>query len=183
MSQFQRDKAIAAIGHVVQRTGASMYFVMKMMYLADKLHLERYGRFIAGDEYAALKQGPVPSHAYDLVKCVRGEKAKADGDMVVRDFFAYGQDHSLKLLRTPDLDELSDSDVECLDVVIDTYKSMGQWAVRDMSHDSAWTNAWKPGRGRNSFMMSAESIAIQLEDGEGLKAHLHDSAPGCAELN
>ncbi|MFT4197501.1 MAG: Panacea domain-containing protein [Pseudoxanthomonas sp.] len=179
-AQFQREKAIAAMGHVVQQTQASMYSVMKMMYLADKLHLERYGRFIAGDTYAAMKQGPVPSHAYNLVKCVRGESESCPGDVVAREFFAYGaDDHSLKLLRDPDLDELSESDIRCLDVVIETYKKMGHWAVRDMSHDDAWKAAWKSAR-RKSFPMSVEAIAGQLEGAERLVAHLRDNAPGRA---
>ncbi len=42
-----------------------------MMYFADRLHLERYGRFICGDSYVAMKNGPVPSFTYDILKARR----------------------------------------------------------------------------------------------------------------
>jgi uncharacterized phage-associated protein len=40
------------------------------MYFADRKHLEKYGRFICGDSYVAMKHGPVPSEIYDILKAV-----------------------------------------------------------------------------------------------------------------
>ena len=42
-----------------------------VLLFADKKHLERYGRFITGDTYSAMENGPVPSFAYDVVKCIK----------------------------------------------------------------------------------------------------------------
>jgi uncharacterized phage-associated protein len=179
---FDVHKAIAAIGYLVSQTGASMYPVMKMMYLADKCHLERYGRFIAGDHYAAMQQGPVPSCAYNLVKCVRTGDEYHAGDSVVRDYFAYGERHMLHLLRDPDLDELSPSDLECLDEISQTFNRVGLGRVRDMAHDVAWEHAWAGRGGRDSTRMDIIDIAAQLDNGEALVAHLRDNAPGEAEL-
>ena len=39
----------------------------KLLYFADKEHLVRYGRPIIGDVYYALKLGPLPSQADDLL--------------------------------------------------------------------------------------------------------------------
>ena len=47
------------------------YWVLKAIYLADKEHLQKYGRQMFGDRYIAMKLGPVPSLAYDIVKSVR----------------------------------------------------------------------------------------------------------------
>ncbi|MFB9112110.1 Panacea domain-containing protein [Xanthomonas arboricola pv. corylina] len=181
---FDVQKAIAAIGYLVEQTGESMYPLMKMMYLADKIHLERFGRFIAGDSYVAMARGPVPSHAYNLVKCVRGDiqdKALADG----RQYFEYVHGtHELKLKVQPDYDELSGSDVDCLDEVVGIYKRLGKWAVRDLSHDTAWSKTWerkKGGRVVKAIKMPVHAIAEQYDDAEKVMSHLRDSTPGEAE--
>lgn len=178
-TSFDLNKAIAAIGHLVKQTGASMYPVMKMMYVADKLHLERYGRFIFGETYAAMEQGPVPSHAYNMVKHVRGDARHPEMELAKQHFAYQAQNHEIRLLAEPDLDELSQSDQQCLDEVIHMFHSIGQWSIRDMSHDPAWEAAWK-GRRRlsKSSPLPIEQIAASLDTCEALLQHLRDTAPG-----
>lgn len=179
--KFDVRKAIAAIGYLVAETGASMYTVMKMMYLADKLHLEKYGQFISGDTYAAMKQGPVPSCTYDLIKHVRGEPQSIPGADLASQFLRYGSNHSIVLLQDPQTDELSESDHECLSKVAELHNRFGQWAVRDMSHDDAWRKVWAGvGRGSRSKPIPMLSIAEQLEDAAELVEHIKDSQPGVA---
>lgn len=181
---FEIEKAIAALGFLVQKTGESMYPLLKMMYLADKLHLERFGRFIAGDDYCAMAKGPVPSHAYNIIQTLRGDKSRRPGAEVAAQFFEYGDDFMLHLRREPDLDELSSSDIECLQEIVDIYQRVGKWAIKDMSHDDAWKGAWRASRFsfRKSIPMEVCAIASQFEDGQALKAHLEDSNPGDAEI-
>lgn len=178
---FDVGKAIAAVAYLVEQTGESMYPVMKMMYLADKLHLERHGRFIAGDEYAAMKQGPVPSCTYTMIKHVRGERCSRDGYDVARQYLAYTADHYIKVLEQPDYDELSGSDVRALDDVVTIYKRSNKWAIRDLSHDGAWSRSWSMKLFRRSVPMPLEEIAREFEDSEALLRHLEDSHPGEAQ--
>lgn len=183
---FEVNKAIAAIAFLVQETGATMYSVMKMLYLADKTHLERHGRFITGDRYVAMQQGPVPSRSYNMVKHARGEGARNPEDRIVREFLSCDSGtHVISVLRQPDLDELSESDVECLTEIAGIYNRVGQWAVRDMSHDAAWLQAWKPGRRLRlvrSVDMPLESIASDVDDSGELARFLADRHPGTAEV-
>lgn len=181
---FEAEKAIAALGFLVQKTGESMYPILKMMYLADKLHLERFGRFIAGDDYCAMQKGPVPSHAYNMIKAVRGDGDCHPAGEVAAQHFAYTDDHMLRLLRQPDLDELSGSDIDCLEEVVTIYHRVGKWAIKDMSHDDAWKDAWNRARltFRKSTSIGVRAIANQFDDAEALKAHLEDDSPGEAVL-
>lgn len=175
---FDVHKSIAAIAYLIEKTDASMYPVLKMMYLADKMHLDRYGRFIAGDSYAAMKQGPVPSRTYNMIKHVRGERSPHEEDELAVSYFGYGADHKIWLLKTPKYDELSGSDVECLEEIVTVYKRIGPWAVRNLSHDEAWEAAWKSRFFKKSVPMRAEAIAAQLEDGELLINHMRNRYPG-----
>ena len=45
-SAFDWRKAVSASSYLASKTGESLYFVLKMLYLADKAHLDQYGRFI-----------------------------------------------------------------------------------------------------------------------------------------
>lgn len=185
---FDANKAIAAIALLVQETGASMYSVMKMLYLADKAHLEQHGRFITGDSYVAMKQGPVPSCAYNMIKHARGEEKRREGDEVALQFLSCdATTHVITIKRMPALDELSESDVECLKAVSEAYHRLGKWAVKDMSHDDAWKKAWKPDsafaafRSRRTVPMPIEAIAAEVDESGALLAHLRDQHPGSAE--
>lgn len=180
---FDINKAIAAISYLVEKTGAQMYSLMKMMYLADKVHLERYGRFIAGDNYVAMKQGPVPSRTYNMIKHVGGVQDCGRGFESAKNYLSYdSSSFSVGVKATPDYDELSESDVECLDQIADVYNNMGQWAVRDMSHDNAWKSVWGRIRLSKSIPMGMEVIAAEFDDEEALVEHLRDSTPGEAAI-
>lgn len=180
---FEVDKAIAALAYLVEATSESMYSILKMMYLADKLHLQRYGRFIAGDRYCALKQGPVPSNAYAIFQHVRGDNWKEAFTGADR-FFEYHADHHITLKQRPDFDELSVGEHDCLTAIIRTYQNVGKWAVRDLSHDEAWQTAWgsRSRFFRKSVRIKTEEIAKQFENAEDVLDHLQDAHPGEAEL-
>lgn len=180
-NSFSPEKAIAAVGYLAENTGESMYPLMKMMYLADRLHLWRYGRLIAGDTYSAMKEGPVPSVTYDLLKHVRGEQKNVPGVALAERTFAYGPNHKVSLKMAPDYGELSASDVECLAEVVNLLKKHGSVSIRDMSHDTAWE---KSRAGLSKFLracnMSIEDIAAQSDDGADLLEYLRDPQPGSA---
>jgi Protein of unknown function (DUF4065) len=170
--QFSVGKAVAAISRIVSATGESMYPVLKMLYLADKCHLERYGRFIVGDRYVAMEKGPVPSATYDMLKYVRGDRRFFDGGDLAKEIFDLDrQTHRFTFKAEPSLDALSESDVECLDEIIRLCKTRGAAHIRDASHDKAWQAA-----GRNDDM-AIETIASQFSDGTALIQHLVNRHP------
>jgi uncharacterized phage-associated protein len=60
--QFNRDKALAALAFIAaKRPNLSPFFVSKILFFADKAHVNRFGRPIIGDDYIAMRDGPVPS--------------------------------------------------------------------------------------------------------------------------
>lgn len=186
--EFDVNKAVAAIALLVRETGATMYSVMKMLYLADKAHLEQHGRFITGDHYVAMEQGPVPSRAYNMIKHVRGEEIRNPGDEVAgRYLHCDAQTYAITIKEMPDLDELSDSDVECLNEIAGIYRRVGHWAVRDMAHDRAWKKAWSPIKaqflGRKVVDMPVAVIAADIDQTGTLVDHLKDRHPGLAVKN
>lgn len=182
--QFDPRKAIAAIGFLVQHSGAELYPVMKMLYLADKCHLSKYGRTIVGDDYVAMEKGPVPKHSYDLCKYLRGERRYYDRMPDAKKFIELGQDHQFHLLNEPELDQLSRSDIRCLEEILNKYDSgKDRRKIFDDSHDQAWADAWAAAtaRGQGSVDISILTIAAALPNAVNVIQHLQDPHPGEAE--
>src|SRR5690606_4362468 len=70
--KFNRAAALEAILYLAANSrDATLHRVFKLLYFAEKQHLEKYGRMITGDAYKAMEYGPVPSKSYDLTKMAR----------------------------------------------------------------------------------------------------------------
>jgi uncharacterized phage-associated protein len=168
---FDADKALEAIAYIADQAGTDLYVTLKLIYLADKLHLERYGRFIFGDWYAALEYGPVASHSYDIMKHARGDRpvslAKHARDVLRVD----PTTNAISLLRAPNLDELSQSDIECLDEAVQKYGRLGFGEIKRLTHDEAYNATARNGE------MSLEAIASTTRRAAELIQHLSDPHP------
>jgi uncharacterized phage-associated protein len=168
--EFQPEKSLAAIAYLAHRSGETMYTILKMVYAADKLHLERYGRPITGDLFAAMKEGACPSRIYDSMKVFRGDNNTnylPNGEK----FLAVDPTtFDVTVKDMPSLDALSASDMECLDEVISILKRRGRWTIRDMAHDAAWKKTTP------NATMDFLDIAEATEDGEIVAEHLRARA-------
>lgn len=178
--QFRPEKTVASIGYLVQQTGADLYSVMKMLYLADKAHLGAFGRTITGDSYTAMEKGPLPERAYNLCKYVRGSRATFSPMPDAHEFLQM-DGHKFRLLAEPDLDELSGSDIEALDQAASMHRDGGWKVLFDASHDDAWRQAWDEARtcGVGSIGMDLVDIARSVGD-DDLADFVYDPHPGSA---
>ena len=158
MLEFDFDKeAVKAALHFLQQRipGLTKHQAFKLLYFADVRHLERYGRPITGDQYVAMEYGPVPSKTYDLVK--KGAKGKALPPI------------------EGDLDELSDSDLEILEEIVEQYGKHGFRERTDLSHDAAWKAAReREPASRAPQMPWSEIIRARVDHAEELLRYLTD---------
>ncbi len=161
--RFNQTKAIETILYLAQKVSDSdIYGICKLLYLVDKTSLEKYGRFIFGESYYAMKEGPTPSNVYDLLK--QPAKApiyglKVEGNQVIP-------------LRNPDLDCLSESDIECLDQIIGIYGAVPNWLRARDAHDDAWRESWRKRGRKRSVKIPIESIVELLTDSVDLADYL-----------
>lgn len=167
--EFNREKAIEAIVYIANNLGNSTYFsVGKILYYADKLSLERYGRFICGEVYYAMQDGPVPSHTYDLMRDANKNKENYQDD------FKVIGNRSVVPVRKADSDEFSESDLICLNDAIEELGRLSYNEMRTRCHDAAWHKVWHSRGTRNRGLIPVEGIAEMFEDGEGLVAFLRE---------
>jgi len=76
---FNREKAIQSILYVTNKlTRKDFHKIFKILYFAERKHMQDWGMPIIGDTYIAMDAGPVPSRVYDMLKIVRGDSYMTD---------------------------------------------------------------------------------------------------------
>ena len=135
--QFDPEKATEALLYVAARVrGNDLYTTLKVLYLADKYHLHRYGRFIFGDSHHALPKGPVPQGAYDIIKWVRGDANGFRYEPAEQAMRIAG--NSVLPQRDADTDIFSASDLECLNEAIGEFGRLPFGKLKEITHDAAY---------------------------------------------
>lgn len=169
--KFEPEKALEVILYIAHRANINdLYHVLKILYFADKEHLNNYGRFTCGDSYVAMKLGPVPSYTYDLIKFVRDEEWNYfDSDFVEKlKAVEYGYGDRIIARRDANMDCLSESDVKCLEKSIKENGSLGMNELKAKSHDEAFEVVEE-----NDFM-PVELIAKTLPNADKVLEYLHE---------
>lgn len=168
--EYDMAKAVEVILYIANRIPSPTFMsIFKLMYFADKTSLELFGRLICGDSYVAMENGPVPSASYNLVK------AADDTDNYG---FKVRFKYHIEPLREANLDELSESDIDCLDMTIDSLGKFPAWYLSKISHeDDAWQENWRKAGDRGSVPIAVEDIIDTLENADELLdylEHRHD---------
>lgn len=110
--------------------------LVKLLFLADKYHLVRYGRTITNDDYWAMSYGPVGSTAKDILSLDRDFLSKGEYKYAAEMLKREGE-HTFvsgKKCLPEALEMLSDSDIEILDLVADRFGRMSANALIEYTH-------------------------------------------------
>ena len=70
MLEFDYKKATQVINYLTKKEGGQInkLKLIKLVYLADRYHLRRYGRPMVNDAYFAMPLGPVGSSVKDIAE-------------------------------------------------------------------------------------------------------------------
>ena len=140
---INKEKIINSMLFILNNLGGKSDFhkIFKILYFADQKHLITYGFLITGDFYIAMQNGPVPSKLYDVLKAIRGDSFWSSTlPHSYEDLFEV-ESHYVTAKKEADIDELAESDVECLLESISENQSLNFRQLKDKSHQLAWENA------------------------------------------
>ncbi len=172
--RFDRKTTIEALLYIAQRQEEpTLHSVYKVLYFAEKKHLEEYGRLITGDEYIAMKSGPVPSHAYEWATILRDRDSHGltgPGGELSEAFDVVDRIRFISK-RPPRLDIFSQSEVECLDYALRLCRGKDFDELSDMSHDESWRAA------DSDDSISIEALTLGLRDRDELLEHIRNPHP------
>jgi uncharacterized phage-associated protein len=108
--------------------------LIKLLFLADKYHLIRYGRTITDDEYWAMPFGPVGEAAKDILTQDPDFLDKMVYKEVKASLIKIGN-HTYRLGSPCNTNRLSDTDKEALDFIINNFGKMRERDLINYVHE------------------------------------------------
>jgi uncharacterized phage-associated protein len=146
---YEPRKAAQIIAYLILKSGGQCLNVLKavkLVYLADRESIARYGFPVLDERRCSMPHGPVNSFTYSYIN---GEyDAEGTG---WSEFLRDRENHNIALasenISESDLDELSDADIECVEAVWAKFGSMSQWDLRDWTHDPRNVPEWEDPKG------------------------------------
>jgi hypothetical protein len=167
---FDIDKAVAAAGFVTKRNSGqiSAFFLLKVMYGAEREALLKWHRPITGDSFASMKKGPVLSRTYDLIK---GSVLSSNSDMAKwSKYFSPRDGNDIKLIAAPDLDVLSKRETDALEKSFRFIAALvrRKGLIADALHE-IWPE-WKDpaAYGKGSIPLSLKEVLSEVVDDESV---------------
>ncbi len=138
--------------------------LVKLIYLLDRLSIQRRGVPVVGGVYFSMRNGPVTSELLDLVNA--GELAGESGsrwDELISD----RKDHEIAMRPSvqPEREHLSDSEIALIDEINAEHGGKDQWQLRDWCHERC--GEWTPlqnGRERISIREMAVNVGRNPEE-------------------
>jgi uncharacterized phage-associated protein len=167
--KFSQEKATAAAAFFLKLRGGRMSYLklIKLLYLADRLALERWGFNITTDHYVSMNQGPVVSNIYDLI--TQDEENKSFWSRFISPPLGEWEVE----LRSEELPEnqLSRAEEKLLHEIFGTYGTWNRWKLRDFTHDLP---EWQDPHGSSIPIQISEILKVQGASDEEVNAVLKD---------
>ena len=130
--RFNEKKATQAAAHLLRLRGGRMSYMklIKLLYLADREALLRWGRTISTDRYVSMDRGPVLSRVLDLA--TDGEDPGTPS--IWASSITEPSNYEVELRGDAGDDELSEAEIQLLDQVFAKHGKMSRWELVKFTH-------------------------------------------------
>ena len=127
---YREDKATQAAVLFLKLRGGKMSHLklMKLLYLAEREALLRWGRPITYDSCVSMDHGPVLSQTLNIV---HGE-TQIEG--LWKKSISSPKDNEVEILKDPGKDKLSDAEEHLIEEIFAQYGAKSRWELRDFTH-------------------------------------------------
>ncbi len=135
--RFNEQKVTEAAAHLLHLRGGQMHYIklIKLLYLADREALSRWGIPISHDRYVSMDNGPVLSRTLNLIK---DGGSRTWSEHISAPF----GDYEVRLKTgTITAQKLSAAEEKLLDDIFAEYGHQDRWALVDQTHNlPEWRN-------------------------------------------
>lgn len=130
---FEPQKSTQALNFFSVQQGGQINKMkaLKLVFLADRYHLRKYGRMITNDNYLAMKHGPVPSTTKDIAE------SNDYLDDTIKEYssrYIHPGNRNFRSISDVDTSVFSESDIEALSFAWDSFGKYDQYQLRDITH-------------------------------------------------
>ena len=174
--RFDTAKATEVACLFLEKAGGQLNIMklVKLVYLLDRLSLDRRGMPVVGGAYFSLPNGPITSELLDLINagCLRDNPDRSWEECI-----SDRQDHNVQLKRMPPRERVSDAEVELIEQIWAEHGGKNQWQLAEWCHHNCpeWTRVES-----SRVPITVEGIAEALRKGPEAIKRLQQEA---AELN
>jgi uncharacterized phage-associated protein len=140
-----KNRILETILYIMNHTkGFTQYDIVKTIFLADRAHLNKYGRPVTFDNYVAMTHGPVPSLTYDLLKPSTNFSAYFDEERPWTTVADGNKNTFVNIQRAHKNEVLSKTDIAVLDSALDIIVTLSFGQIKNITHgDPAYIEAWQ----------------------------------------
>ena len=135
LDDFYLQKVKEMILYILDKTGDINYYkLMKILFCSDRNNLLAWAEPITNLKYSAKDHGPVPQSIYKMILRSGSGKEGSLDDIITRpdEFLVHGK-------RKPDMDFISQTDMEAMDPAID-YINTKEWPdIEDELHEKVFS--------------------------------------------
>ena len=166
--QFNEAKATQAAAFLLKLRGGRMHYLklIKLLYLADRAALIRWGIPITTDRYVSMNHGPVLSNVFNLVV---DEKPKPVWSQFISPPVG---DYEIELKRPPETTLLSRAEENLLREIFDEFGSRNRWdLIENVMHKLP---EWRYPDGSSFPIKIREILEAQGEDEVEIRAVLRE---------
>ena len=144
---FNGKRSISAILYIIQQSDGEInhYNLLKIIFEADKYHLNKYGRPVTGDLYRNMDFGTVPVAIYNTVKGNRSPKKYLKEMGMTGIPYNYNRsNYMLSSSVAPNHRFLTKTSIEALDRGIKKYRDLSFEKVKEENHkEKCWRETKK----------------------------------------
>ena len=139
--RFQIGKATETACELLGRAGGQLNIMklVKLIYLLDRLSLDRRSIPVVGGDYLSMRNGPVTSEMLDLINAGR---LCGESDTRWEQCVSDRRDHDIKLEKMPVREHLSVAEMKLLDEIWAQHGGKDQWQLVEWCH--AHCGEWTP---------------------------------------
>lgn len=131
--KFNEAKATQAAARFLELRGAPMSYMklVKLLYLADREALLRWGRPITTDCYVSMDRGPVVSRILDLIT----DEPSPGQETIWSEFVSRPVNYEVQLLKRPSFEELSRAEDALIQEIFERFgRGMNRWQLVEYTH-------------------------------------------------
>ncbi|MGE4293620.1 MAG: Panacea domain-containing protein [Desulfovibrio sp.] len=168
-------KILEAVIYVASKSKAcDFHHILKVLYYADKYHLQKYARPVVGDSYIKMTYGPVGSIAYDVLKSNKFLSADIlEAISTSLTTSREGDNPTAKPKREIDISYFSKSDIKCLDAAIKDCEDKSFHELCNSTHkEKAWCEATLNGQMKYELIIDED-----ITNREKLLQYIEETSP------
>jgi uncharacterized phage-associated protein len=138
---FNERKAVQVAARLITHSGGEMNYMalMKLLYLADREALLKFGRPITGDRIVAMKNGLVLSRIFDLISQTKQAGPKSEWHTFIPRPGPYV--YTVRFGGVAGVSELSEAELALVDEVYSRFRGMNEWDLVNYTHSlPEWRN-------------------------------------------